>query len=337
MDASWPSNRNGPGQPAQGFGRRRESIPDTRPDNYSLSQASAQFYAVHEAQPQVINDVDFAISEGDMQYVEIELDPGESVIAEPGALIWKDSAIVFDVILGDGSKPDAGLGSKLASAATNALAGETMFLAEFKHAGSNGKAKLAVGGRTPGHIIPVRPDAMGGSLICQRRSFLAAARGVSISIAMQRKLRSAIFGDEGFVMQRLAGTGWAFLHVGGTIIERQLEAGQVIHVDGGCVAAHEAQVEMDIMDESIWRTIKTNMLGDEGMLTALRGPGKVWIQTLPFSRVAAETAALTRASAVSGVSLGEAVSIAGGIDRVLGGSDGSGIIADGIQSIREMF
>jgi uncharacterized protein (AIM24 family) len=217
------------------------------------------------------------------------------------------------------------------------MAGENMFLAEFKHAGSSGKAKLAVGGRTPGHIIPVRPDAMGGSLICQRRSFLAAARGVSVSIAMQRKLRSAIFGDEGFVMQRLAGTGWAFLHVGGTIIERQLEAGQIIHVDGGCVAAHEAQVEMDIMEDSVWRSVKTGLLGDEGTLTALRGPGKVWIQTLPFSRVAAETAALTRASAISGVSLGEAVGIASGVDRILGGSDGSGLLADGIQGLREMF
>ena len=337
MDASWNANRASLGQPQQpGFGRKRAPLPDTRPDDYSLTGASAQHYEVHEARPEIVNDIDFVISDGSMQYAEIELDPGESVIAEPGALIWKDRAIVFDMILGDGSRADAGLGGRLASAASNVMAGERMFLAEFKHGGASGKAKLAVGGRTPGHIIPVRLDAMGGSLLCQRRSFLAAARGVGISIAMQRRLRSAVFGDEGFVMQKLVGSGWAFLHVGGTIIERQLQAGEEIHVDGGCVAAHEPQVEMDIMDESMWRSIKTGMLGDEGgVLTALRGPGKVWIQTLPFSRVAAETAsALRGTSLVSGVSVVDAVDIVSGVSNVIGGS---GIISDGIKGIRDMF
>ncbi|HKR25133.1 MAG TPA: AIM24 family protein [Allosphingosinicella sp.] len=337
MDASWNANRANPGQPAQpGFGRKRAPIPDTRPDDYSLSGASAQHREVHEARTDIVNDIDFVISDGSMQYVEIALDPGESVVAEPGALIWKDRAIVFDMILGDGSKADAGLGRRLASAAANVMAGEAMFLAEFRHGGAGGKARLAVGGRTPGHIIPVRLDAMGGSLICQRRSFLAAARGIGISIALQRRLRSAVFGDEGFVMQKLTGAGWAFLHVGGTIIERQLQAGEEIHVDGGCVAAHEPQVEMDIMDESLWRSIKTGMLGDEGgVLTALRGPGKVWIQTLPFSRVAAETAsALRGTSLVSGVSVVDAVGIVGGVSNAIGGGD---LLSEGIKGIRDMF
>jgi uncharacterized protein (AIM24 family) len=340
MDANWGTNGGGyAGPPQQGFGRKRSALPDTRPDDYTLSQVSAQYYSAHQAKPEIVNDIDFAISDGDMQYAELELDPGESVIAEPGALIWKDSAIVFDMILGDGSKANAGLGAKLASAAANVMAGENLFLAEFRHEGREGKAKVAVGGRTPGHIIPVRLDAMGGSLICQRRSFLAAARGINISIAMQRRLRSAIFGDEGFIMQKLTGTGWAFLHVGGSIIERELAPGEIIHVDGGCVAAHELQVEMDIMDESIWRGIKTGLLGDEGgILTALRGPGKVWIQTLPFSRVAAETAALTRASVVSGVSLGDAVGIVGGVGGALGGTEAIGsAISDGIKGITDMF
>jgi uncharacterized protein (AIM24 family) len=340
VDANWGSNGTGYGGPPQsGFGRKRSPLPDTWPDDYTLSGVSAQYYAAHQAQAEIANDVDFAISEGDMQYAEIELDPGESVVAEPGALIWKDSAIVFDMILGDGSKPDAGIGSKLASAAANVMAGENMFLAEFKHAGSQGKAKLAVGGRTPGQIIPVKLEAMGGSLICQRRAFLAAARGVSISIAMQRRLRSAVFGDEGFVMQKLTGTGWAFLHVGGSIIERELKAGEIIHVDGGCVAAHEPQVEMDIMQDNVWRSIKTGLLGDEGgFLTALRGPGKVWIQTLPFSRVAAEAASAVRgASLVSGVSLGDAVGIAAGVGRLVGSEGAGSIIADGISGLREMF
>jgi uncharacterized protein (AIM24 family) len=340
MDQSWSANRQDYGQPAQpGFGRKRVSVlDDDQLNNAALSAASARYYAVNEARAEIVNDIDFTISEGSMQYAELELDPGEAVIAEPGALIWKDSAILFDMILGDGSRPEAGLGSRLASAAANAMAGENMFLAEFRHGGAGGKARVALGGRTPGHIIPVKLDAMGGSLICQRRAFLAAAKGVSIGIAMQRRLKSAIFGDEGFVMQRLSGTGWAFLHVGGTIIERQLEAGQIIHVDGGCVAAHEPQVEMDIMDESFWKSAKIGLLGgDEGMLTALRGPGKVWIQTLPFSRVAAETAsALGKSGLASGVGLVGAVEIASGVSRALGGSDGS-IISDGIQGIRDMF
>lgn len=336
MDASWNANRANSGQPAQaGFGRKRGSIPDTRPDDYTLSGASAPSYDTHAARAHVVNDIDFVISEGSMQYVEIELDPGESVVAEPGALIWKDRAVVFDMRLGDGSNPDAGIARRLANAGMNAVAGEAMFLAEFRHGGVQGKARLALGGRTPGQIIPVRLDAMGGSLICQRRSFLAAARGVGISIAMQRRLRSAVFGDEGFIMQKLSGAGWAFLHVGGTIIERQLEAGEEINVDGGCVAAHEPQVEMDIMDESMWRSIKTGLLGDEGVLTALRGPGKVWIQTLPFSRVAAEAAsAVGGASLVSGVSLVDTVDIVSGVSNVIGGGD---IISDGIKGIRDMF
>ena len=340
MDASWNANRANLGQPAQpGFGRKRTSIPDTRPDDYTLSGAGAQPREVHAARTEIVNDVDFVISDGSMQYVEIELDPGESVVAEPGALIWKDRAIVFDMILGDGSRADAGLGGRLASAAANVMAGENMFMAEFRHGGAGAKAKLALCGRTPGHIVPVRLDAMGGSLICQRRSFLAAARGIGISIAMQRRLRSAIFGDEGFIMQKLVGAGWAFLHVGGTIIERQLQAGEEIHVDGGCVAAHEPQVEMDIMDESLWRSIKTGMLGDEGgVLTALRGPGKVWIQTLPFSRVAAETAsALRGTSLVSGASLVDAVDIVSGVSNVIGAAGGGGLISDGIKGIRDMF
>jgi uncharacterized protein (AIM24 family) len=340
MDASWGTNRDGFGQPPQqGFGRKRPTLSDPAPDDHTLSGAAERYQAIHQARADLVNDVDFVISDGDMQYAEIELDPGESVVAEPGALIWKDSAIVFDMILGDGSKPDAGLGSKLASAAANAMAGENLFLAEFRHGGMNGKAKVAVGGRTPGHIIPVRLDAMGGSLVCQRGSFLAAARGIAISIAFQRRLRSAIFGDEGFVMQRLTGAGWAFLHVGGSIIERQLAAGEIIHVDGGCVAAHEPQVEMDIMQDSMWRSIKTGVLGDEGgVLTALRGPGKVWIQTLPFSRVAAEAASALKGSGVSGgIGLVGAVEIASGVSRAVGGEGAGSLIADGIQGIRDMF
>jgi uncharacterized protein (TIGR00266 family) len=273
-----------------GFGRKSVPLNSPTSGSYTLSQAAEPVAEAHLASDAIPNDIDFSIGGGDMQFVEIELDPGEAVVAEPGAMIWKDSAITFDTTLGDGS--DRGLGSKLLSAGTNLMSGENMFVAEFRHEGTHGKARLALGGRVPGQIIPVRLDAMGGSLICQRSSFLAAAKGVSISIAFQRRLATAIFGSEGFVMQRLRGEGWVFLHVGGTIIERNLAAGEVLHVDGGCVAAHEPQVEMDIDGSFGFRAIKAAVVGGETLfLTALRGPGKVWLQTLPFSRLAAETAA----------------------------------------------
>lgn len=294
MDSNWGNGKGGYiGQPPQRMGFGRKSVPLSSPTSgsYTLSQAAEAVSEAHLASDAIPNDIDFTIGGGDMQFVEIELDPGEAVVAEPGAMIWKDSAIGFDTTLGDGS--DRGLGSKLLSAGANLVSGESLFVAEFRHEGPHGKARLAFGGRVPGQIIPVRLDAMGGSLICQRSSFLAAAKGVSISIAFQRRLAAAIFGSEGFIMQRLRGEGWVFLHVGGTIIERELAAGEVIHVDGGCVAAHEPQVEMDIDGRFGLGAIKTAVLGGEGLfLTALRGPGKVWLQTLPFSRVATEAAAI---------------------------------------------
>ena len=198
--------------------------------------------------------------------------------------------------------------------AKNLLSGENLFVAEFRHEGPHGKARLAFGGRVPGQIIPVRLDAMGGTLICQRSSFLAAAKGVAISIAFQRKFTSAILGQEGFIMQRLRGEGWVFLHVGGTIIERELAAGELIHVDGGCVAAHEPQVEMDIDTDFGLRAMRSAVFGGEGMfMTTMRGPGKVWLQTLPFSRVAAEAAAAAPASATAGV-VGTSVAAMEGFD-----------------------
>jgi uncharacterized protein (TIGR00266 family) len=319
VDPNWGNGKGGYiGQPPQrmGFGRKTLPLHAQSSDSYTLSQAAETVGEAHLASDAIPNDIDFTIGGGDMQFVEIELDPGEAVVAEPGAMIWKDSAIAFDTTLGDGT--DRGLGSKLLSAGANLLSGENLFIAEFRHEGRQGKARLAFGGRVPGQIIPVRLDAMGGSLICQRSSFLVAAKGVSISIAFQRRFASALFGGEGFIMQRLRGEGWVFLHVGGTIIERELAAGEVIHVDGGCVAAHEPQVEMDIDERYGFSAIKTGILGGEGLfLTALRGPGKVWLQTLPFSRLAAETAAA--APAATGV-------IRNGTDLI-----------DGINALQKLF
>ncbi len=298
--------------PRKAFGRRAVPLNSQTSANFTLGQAAEPAREAHLASEAIPNDVDFSIGGGDMQFVEIELDPGEIVVAEPGAMIWKDSAVGFQTTLGDGSEDR--LGRKLLSAGSNLLSGESLFIAEFRHEGLAGKARLALGGRVPGQIIPVRLDAMGGTLICQRSSFLAAAKGVSISIAFQRRLASAVFGQEGFIMQRLKGEGWVFLHVGGTLIERDLAAGEVIQVDGGCVAAFEPQVEMDIDGRFGLSAIKTGLLGGEGLfLTTLRGPGKVWLQTLPFSRVAAEAAAAEPVGQAAGV-VGASVGVIEGID-----------------------
>ncbi len=323
MNSNWGNGRGGyVGEPPRqgGFGRKHAPLNSPSSESFTLSQVAEPPAEMHFAQPEIPNDIDFSIGGADMQYVEVELDPGESVVAEPGSMIWKDSAVTFDTTLGDGSGRHEGLGSKIVNAAVSKLSGESLFVADFRNEGKSGKARVAFGGRVPGNIIPVRLDAMGGSLICQRRSFLAAAKGVKISIAMQRKIGAAMFGEEGFIMQRLTGRGWVFLHVGGAIIERTLERGEVIHVDGGCVAAHEPEVEMDIdtSDFSL-RRFKSAMFGGENFfMTVMRGPGKVWMQTLPFSRLAAETAAAMptpAGSAASGVSVGD---IASGVNAIRG-------------------
>lgn len=321
MDTNWNSRQGGYlGQPPQraAFGRKASPLSADRAEAFTLGEAVQPDIETHRASDGILNDIDFQIGGGDMQFVEIELDPGEAVVAEPGAMIWKDSAIAFDTTLGDGSDDRAGIGSKLISAGRNLIAGESLFVAEFRHEGKIGKARLALGGRVPGQIIPVRLEAMGGSLICQRNSFLAAAKGVEISTAFQKELGSAIFGSEEFVMQRLRGEGWVFLHVGGTIIERELSPGEVVHVDGGCIAAHEPQVEMSIDDGWSIRTLKSSMLGGESLfLTSMRGPGKIWIQTLPFKRVASQVQAAVPDAGIgangNGIGVGDVID---GIDLV---------------------
>jgi uncharacterized protein (TIGR00266 family) len=295
------------------FGRRLSPLNSETPGAFTLSNAAQPEPERHIAHPAIPNDIDFAIAGSDMQYVEIELDPGEAIVADNGSMIWKDTAIEFAALLGDGSE-QGGLWSKVASAGKNLLAGENMFISEFRHAGSSGKARVAVGGAVPGHIIPIRLEAMGGTLICQRDAFLAAAKGVSISIAFQRKIMTGLFGGEGFIMQRLTGQGWAFLHVGGTLIERQLAAGEEIQVDTGCVAAYEPSIDFDIAAAG---SFGTGLVGGEGFfLATMRGPGKVWIQTLPFSRLAAETVAAAPSAAASSRRHSNEVDVIGGIQSL---------------------
>ena len=235
--------------------------------------------------PEVADEVDYRIVGSEMQFVEIELDPGESAVAEAGAMMYKAPYVEMDTLFGDGSKTAAqgGFMDKLLGAGKRLLTGESLFITVFTHRGQ-GKAHVAFGAPYPGNIIPVKLTDVGGMLICQKDSFLCAARGVSIGIYFQRKIMTGLFGGEGFIMQKLEGTGMVFLHAGGTIVERILQPGEVLHVDTGCVVAFEQSVQFDVQQAG---NIKTSLFGGEGLFFAvLQGPGKIWLQSLPFSRLA---------------------------------------------------
>lgn len=237
----------------------------------------------HQRSSSLSDDVDFEIKGSEMQYVEIELDPGESAIAEAGSMMHKDSDIEMDSIFGDGSESSGGFLDAITGAGKRILTGESLFSTQFTHQGA-GKARVAFAAPYPGQILAIKLDSVGGKLICQKDSFLCAARGVSIGIFFQRRILTGLFGGEGFIMQSLEGDGWVFVHVGGTVVERELKAGEELHVDTGCVAAITSQVGFDVMRAG---SIKSMIFGGEGMFLAkLTGPGKIWLQSLPFSRLA---------------------------------------------------
>ncbi|MEE4376667.1 MAG: TIGR00266 family protein [Candidatus Competibacteraceae bacterium] len=232
------------------------------------------------------DEIDYVIHGHEMQFVEVELDPGESAVSEAGAMMYKDTCIQMQSIFGDGSQEAANTGfmGKLLGAGKRLLTGESLFITVFTHAGNHGKAHVAFAAPFPGNILALSLEKLGGRLICQKDSFLAAARGVSIGIHFQRKILTGLFGGEGFIMQKLEGDGMVFVHAGGTIHEKQLASGEELHVDTGCVVAFQESVAFDIQQVG---GIKTGLFGGEGLFFAnLRGPGHVWLQSLPFSRLA---------------------------------------------------
>ena len=238
----------------------------------------------HHARSGVADDIDFEIKGQELQFVEIELDPGESATAEAGALVWKDATVDMTTVFGDGSGDQGGgFMGKLLGAGKRLVTGESLFTTVFTHRGS-GKARVAFASPTPGAILPLKLDQVGGALICQKDSFLAAAKGVSIGVHFQRRILTGLFGGEGFIMQRLEGDGWVFVQMGGTVVERELAPGQQLHVDTGCLAAYTPSVDFDLTTVG---GVRSTFFGGEGLFFArLTGPGKVWIQSLPFSRLA---------------------------------------------------
>jgi len=230
------------------------------------------------------HDIDFEIHGGEMQFVEVELDPGEGAIAEAGSMMYMTQGIAMETIFGDGSQAQSrGVMDALLGAGKRILTGESLFMTVFTNQGQ-GRQKVAFGAPYPGKILPMDLRTLGGHLVCQKDAFLCAARGVSIGIAFQKKLGVGLFGGEGFIMQKLEGDGLCFVHAGGNIQHFDLKAGESLRVDTGCLVALQPSVNYDI--QFVGR-IKTALFGGEGIFFAtLQGPGRVWLQSLPLSRMA---------------------------------------------------
>jgi uncharacterized protein (TIGR00266 family) len=258
------------------------------------------------------HEIDFRILGEEMQCVEIELDPQETAIGESGSFMMMDREIQMETIFGDGTQQSGGFFGKLMSAGKRVLTGESLFMTAFTNAG-NGKKKVTFAAPYPGKIIPMDLYRHNGKIICQKDAFLCAAKGVSVGIEFQRKLGTGLFGGEGFIMQKLEGDGMAFVHAGGHVIERELQAGEMLKIDTGCIVAFTQTVDYDIQFVG---GIKNTIFGGEGLFFAtLQGPGKVWIQSLPISRLA------SRIIAYGGIggSRREEGSILGGLGNLLDG------------------
>ncbi|WJW76603.1 TIGR00266 family protein [Thiohalobacter sp. IOR34] len=258
------------------------------------------------------HEVDYEIIGHSMQMVEVELDPGETVIAEAGAMNYMEEGIVFETRMGDGSEPEQGLMGKLFSAGKRMISGESLFMTHFSNRAS-GKRRVAFASPFPGAILALDLATLGEEVTCQKDAFLCAALGTRVDIAFNRKLGVGFFGGEGFILERLQGDGMAFIHAGGTVVEKELK-GETLRLDTGCLVAFTRGIEYDI---EMTPGLKSMFFGGEGLfLATLRGHGKVWIQSLPFSRLADRV--LEHAPGAGGKDQGEG-SVLGGIGRLLDG------------------
>ncbi|AIY13655.1 TIGR00266 family protein [Cellulophaga baltica] len=260
------------------------------------------------------HEIDFQIFGEEMQFVEIELDPQEAVVAEAGSFMMMDSDIKMDTIFGDGSNQDKGVLGKIFSAGKRMLTGESLFMTAFLNIGQV-KRKVSFASPYPGKILPIDLSETQGKFICQKDAFLCAAKGVSIGIEFSKRLGRGLFGGEGFIMQKLEGDGLAFVHAGGTLAKKELKSGEVLRVDTGCIVGFTQHVDYDI---EFVGGIKNTVFGGEGLFYAtLRGPGTVYVQSLPFSRLAGRIFA---AIPSGGNTKGEG-SILGGIGNLLDGDN----------------
>ncbi len=296
-----------------------EGLPDWAPARELLPQLFAASRSTPPPLPQLTmvtssgrrsHEIDFEIFGDDMQLVEIELDPGETVIAEAGGMCYLEEEIVFESKMGDGSSANSGFFGALVNIGKRLVTGESLFMTHFTHKGSVGKRRVAFAAPYPGKIVPLQLSDLGGEVICEKGAFLCAAHGTELSIAFSQKIGAGFFGGEGFVLQRLRGDGLAFIHAGGTIVRRELR-GEMLRVDTGCLVAMTSGIDYDIQRAG---NLKSMLFGGEGLfLATLRGHGTVWLQSLPFSRMADRI--LASAPSAGGASVGEG-SILGSASRL---------------------
>jgi len=258
------------------------------------------------------HEIDYKIYGDDMQIVSIELDPQETVIAEAGSMNWMDTEIKFEAKMGDGSQPDKGIFGKLLDVGKRVLTGESIFLTHFTNEGQ-GKKEVSFAAPYPGSIIPLDLTSVNGEILCQKDAFLCAAKGTEVSIAFNKRLGAGFFGGEGFILQKLKGDGMAFLHAGGTIVEKELNNASLL-IDTGCIVAFTQGLEYDIQRAG---NLKSMFFGGEGLFLAkIQGTGKVYLQSLPFSRLADRI--IQHAPKIGGTSKGEG-SILGELGRFIDG------------------
>ena len=262
------------------------------------------------------HDIDFKIVGSEMQFVEVELDPGESAVAEAGSMMYMTPGISMETVFGDGAQPrGGGVMNAILSAGKRLITGESLFITVFTNSGG-GKQQVSFAAPYPGKILAMDLKQLGGTLICQKDSFLCAARGVTIGIAFQRRIGVGLFGGEGFIMQKLEGDGLCFVHAGGTVHPLDLGPGQTLRVDTGCLVALQPSVGYDIQYVG---KIKTALFGGEGLFyAALTGPGRVWLQSLPFSRMADR---IYKAAPAAGGGRREQGSILGGLGDLIDGDN----------------
>ena len=261
-----------------------------------------------------MHEIDYKIHGDDLQFVEVELDPNEAALAEAGGMMFMEDGIEMQTIFGDGSQQNTGLLGSLLGAGKRLLTGESLFMTVY-HNRSGAKRRVAFGAPYPGKIVPLHLAEIGGTILAQKDAFLCAAKGVSVDIAFNKKIGAGLFGGEGFIMQRLSGDGWCFLHAGGTVVERSLAPGETLRVDTGCIVGFHPSVAFDVQFVG---GIKSALFGGEGLFFAtLQGPGRVWLQSLPFSRLADRMFA----ASAKGRGRREEGSVLGGLGRMLDGDN----------------
>jgi uncharacterized protein (TIGR00266 family) len=287
---------------------------------HSVPQFAAAFAGPASAPPPpppgvAAHEIDYQIGGGEMQYVEVTLDPGEACVAEAGAFFYMDPGVQMETIFGDGSAASAGAGlmGKLLSAGKRVLTGESLFMTVFSNTAGKRQC-VSFAAPYPGRVLALDLKQLGGTMLCQKDAFLCAAKGISVGIAFQKRLGAGLFGGEGFILQKLEGDGLAFVHACGTIVERELAAGETLRVDTGCLVAFEPRVQYDIQ---MVTGVKTFLFGGEGLFFAtVTGPGRVWLQTLPFARLASR---VVQASGVLRGGRREEGSILGPLGNLLDG------------------